>query len=132
MKRKILIVDDEPHVRRVLLQTLERKGYEVEGAGNGKEGMDKLRAQLPDVLITDIQMPVMTGEELCKQIQTEMPNRDFLIFVLTSRTEIEHREWTRAIPNLMFLEKPVSIRKLVAQLDEYFAAEPQPEEQPGW
>ena len=132
MKKKILIVDDEPHVRRVLLQTLERKGYEVEGAANGKEGMDKLHAQLPDVLITDIQMPVMTGEELCKQIQTEMPNRDFLIFVLTSRTEIEHREWTRAIPNLMFLEKPVSIRKLVAQLDEYFAAEPQPEEQPGW
>lgn len=131
MRKKILIVDDEPHVRRVLLQTLERKGYEVEGASNGKEGMDKIRAQLPDVLITDIQMPVMTGEELCKQIQTEMPNRDFLIFVLTSRTEIEHREWTRAIRNLMFLEKPVSIRKLVARLDGYFAAEPKPEVQPG-
>jgi hypothetical protein len=50
-----------------------------------------------------------------------MPDRNFLIFVLTSRTEIEHREWSREIPNLLFLEKPVSIRNLVEKLDGYFA-----------
>jgi len=50
-----------------------------------------------------------------------MPDRKFLIFVLTSRTEIEHREWSRDIDNLLFLEKPVSIRNLVEKLDGYFA-----------
>ena len=50
-----------------------------------------------------------------------MPERQFLIFVLTSRTEVEHREWSRNIDNLLFLEKPVSIRNLVDQLDGYFA-----------
>ena len=62
-------------------------------------------------------MPRMDGEQLCQNIQTEMPERKFLIFVLTSRTEIEHREWSRQIENLQFLEKPVSIRNLIECLN---------------
>ena len=123
--KRILIADDEPHVIRVLKQLLERHGYQVDGALNGEAAYEKVRRRTPDVLITDIQMPRMTGEELCKRIQEEMPERDFLIFVLTSRTEIEHREWSQNIGNLQFLEKPVSIRKLISMLDGYFANEPQ-------
>ncbi|RDH85515.1 MAG: hypothetical protein DIZ78_11290 [endosymbiont of Escarpia spicata] len=121
--KKILIADDEPHAIRILRQSLERAGYQVEGARNGLEAIEKLREQMPDVLITDIQMPRMTGQELCAQIVEEMPQRDFLIFVLTSRTEIEHREWSAGIDNLRFLEKPISVRKLIATLDEYFSYE---------
>lgn len=121
--KKILITDDEPHVLRVLKLSLEKEGYQVQACSNGEEALAVLRQQQPDVLITDIQMPRMTGEQLCKQIAQEMPNREFLIFVLTSRTEIEHREWSREINNLMFLEKPVSIRNLVAKLSDYFESE---------
>ncbi len=121
MKKKILIADDEPHVLRVLKMSLEREGYAVEVCANGKEALARLSIEEPDVLITDIQMPQMTGEQLCRHIEEFMPNRRFLIFVLTSRTEIEHREWSRDIPNLLFLEKPVSIRNLAEKLDAYFA-----------
>jgi CheY-like chemotaxis protein len=127
--KRILIADDERHAIRVLSQSLERAGYEVEGAHNGEAALARIRERQPDVLITDIQMPRMTGEELCQQIQREMPERDFLIFVLTSRTEIEHREWSRAIDNLKFLEKPVSIRRLTHALDDYF--DPAPAAQAG-
>jgi CheY-like chemotaxis protein len=119
--RKILIADDEPHVLRVLKMSLEKEGYEVDTCANGMEALARIEKAAPDVLITDIQMPLMTGEELCRHIDEYMPQRKFLIFVLTSRTEIEHREWSRNIKNLLFLEKPVSIRNLVDKLDGYFS-----------
>ena len=119
--KKILIADDEPHVLRVLKMSLEKEDYEVEVANNGMEALVKIEQQAPDILITDIQMPLMTGEELCQHIEEYMPERNFLIFVLTSRTEIEHREWSRNINNLLFLEKPVSIRNLVEKLEGYFS-----------
>jgi len=118
---KILIADDEPHVLRVLRLSLEKEGYAVETCANGKEALTRLEREHPDILITDIQMPLMTGEELCCHITQHMPKRKFLIFVLTSRTEIEHREWSRDIPNLLFLEKPVSIRNLLEKIEGYFA-----------
>jgi CheY-like chemotaxis protein len=119
--KKIIIVDDEPHVLRVLKLSLENEGYTVETCANGKEALARLQQVIPDILITDIQMPQINGEELCRYIQEHMPDRKFPIFVLTSRTEIEHREWTREIDNLLFLEKPVSIRDLVGKIDDYFA-----------
>ncbi len=118
--KRILIVDDEPHAIRILRQALERNGYEVEGASNGLFALEKIRAQMPDVLITDIQMPRMSGKELCQQIQEQMPQREFLIFIVTSRTDLEHREWSGSINNMMFLEKPVSVRQLIKMLEEYF------------
>jgi len=118
---KILIADDEPHVLRVLKLSLEKEGYAVETCANGKEALTRLEQEHPDILITDIQMPLMTGEELCRHIKQHMPARKFLIFVLTSRTEIEHREWSRDINNLLFLEKPVSIRNLLEKIEGYFA-----------
>ncbi|MCU7878735.1 MAG: response regulator [Candidatus Thiodiazotropha sp. (ex Lucinoma borealis)] len=118
--KRLLIADDEPHVTRVLKQSLERQGYQVETVQNGEIALERIHEQVPDVLVTDIQMPRMTGEALCKRIQKEMPQRKFLIFVLTSRTEIEHRDWSRQINNLQFLEKPVSIRKLISKLERYF------------
>ena len=119
--KKILIADYEPHVLRVLKMSLAKEGYEVDVCANGLEALGRIQQQAPDILITDIQMPQMTGEELCRHINEYMPERQFLIFVLTSRTEIEHREWSREINNLLFLEKPVSIRNLVEKLDGYFA-----------
>ena len=117
---RIVIADDEPHVLRVLKMSLEKEGYSVEVCANGRAAFELIQRAPPDALITDIQMPLMDGEELCRNIQQSMPERKFLIFVLTSRTEIEHREWSREISNLQFLEKPVSIRELTEMLASNF------------
>lgn len=118
--KRILIADDEPHIARLLKLNLERAGYTVDVANNGRVAFERIQVCPPDVLVTDIQMPVMTGQELCTRIHEEMPEREFMIFVATSRTEIEHREWSSKIGNLTFLEKPISIRTLLARLDDYF------------
>ncbi len=127
--KRILIVDDEPHVIRVMRLALERAGYEVSEAGNGEMALLQIAENLPDVMITDIDMPRMTGETLCKEIQRTMPERTFRIYVLTARAELEHREWSAALPNLDFMEKPVSIRKLIARLETYFSGTTENEEQ---
>lgn len=115
-----MLVDDERHVLRILRLSLERQGYQIETYNNGQEGFDALQESHPDVLITDIQMPKMTGQELCLNIEQTYPERTFLIIVLTSRTEIEHREWSSSLFNLQFLEKPVSMKNLIKMLDNYF------------
>lgn len=115
-----MLVDDEMHVLRILRLSLEKQGYQIETYNNGQNALDALKNGFPDVLITDIQMPRMTGEELCKNIRVEYPARNFLIVVLTSRTEIEHREWSASFDNLQFMEKPVSMRKLITKLEDYF------------
>ncbi len=124
MMKKITLVDDEMHVLRIMRLSLEKQGYEVSTYSNGEEALAALKqGEHPDVLVTDIQMPRMTGEELCKNIRLEFPDRSFRIFVLTSRTEIEHRDWSASFDNLEFLEKPVSMRQLLIRLDSYFQSQ---------
>ena len=119
--KRILIVDDHAPVLRVLRLGLEEAGYEVESASNGSECLLKLCDGPPDFLVTDIDMPRMNGKELCDAIEKQFPNRSFPIIVLTSRTELEHRDWTHAIPNLSFMEKPVSVRRLVSLIGRSMA-----------
>ncbi len=120
---RILVVDDEATVRRILALALEKAGFEVETAINGEAASERLRVRVPDVLITDIEMPRMDGRKLCELINNDFPDREFPIIVLTSLTAREHREWSSAIDNLFFVEKPVSIRKLIAQLADYLNVE---------
>jgi len=114
--KKILIVDDHAPVIRVLKLGIEEAGYEVDTASNGSECLVKLCAAHPDFLVTDIDMPRMSGKELCQAIEEQFPDRKFPIVVLTSRTEMEHRDWTRRIDNLTFMEKPVSVRRLLSHI----------------
>ena len=114
--KRIMIVDDHAPVVRILRLGIEEAGYEVDSASNGSECLVKLCDRHPDFLVTDIDMPRMTGKELCIAIEEQFPDRAFPIVVLTSRTELEHRDWTRDIPNLIFMEKPVSVRRLISHI----------------
>ena len=114
----ILIVDDEPAVVRVMKLGLENAGYEVVAARHGEEAMERLRERRFDVMITDMNMPRMNGQELCDALRRELPLREPLIFVLSSRTGLRHRDWTGEIENVEFLEKPASLRQLTARIRE--------------
>lgn len=127
-KRMILLVDDEPHVIRVLRLMLEREGYEVASANDGNEALEKMRARRPDVMVSDIQMAGMDGRDLCRTTRARYPDEPFPIFVMTSMTASGEREWVRELANVDFLEKPLSPRQLVARLATHFAnTTPQPE-----
>ena len=119
--KRVLIVDDHAPVIRVMRMGLEQAGFEVDSASDGSECLLKLCDGFPDFLVTDVDMPRMDGKELCLAIEKQFPQRQFPIVVLTSRTELEHRDWTRDIDDLTFMEKPVSMRRLVSHIQESLA-----------
>lgn len=119
--KRILVADDESHISRVIELFLRREGFQVELVRDGQEALESILRKAPDVLITDVQMPRMTGQELCRELQKRLPGRDFKIIVMTSMTDREHRDWSGEMRDATFMEKPVSMRSVVSVLKAYFA-----------
>ena len=119
--KRILVVDDELHMIRVIKLFLERAGYKVDTASNGQDALASILKDPPDVLLTDINMPRMTGQQLCAELHKQLPERTFPIFVMTSMTDRENRDWTQKMSNIALLEKPVSMRMLIAELTKRFS-----------
>ncbi len=119
-KKRILLIDDEPHVIMVIKHFLLKSGYEVETAVNGLEALKRVSQQMPDVIVTDIQMPKMNGLDFCEQLRSDYPERETLVIIMTSRTERDFRERASSLENVEFFEKPLSPKKLVIHLNEFF------------
>jgi CheY-like chemotaxis protein len=84
----ILIVDDDPSTRFVVRLILEREGYKVVEAGNGAAALDMIRPDpLPDIVMTDLMMPVMTGVELIRRLRSEPRTATMRIIVVSSNPE---------------------------------------------
>ena len=77
----ILVVDDEPDITSLLDSLLTQEGYRVETASNGEEGIQHFRAMGPDLVITDIRMPIKSGLELLKTVREE--SNDVEVIILT-------------------------------------------------
>ncbi|MDP8258578.1 MAG: response regulator [Candidatus Aadella gelida] len=82
--KKILIIDDEPHIIKMVKSRLEANGYEVVTAFNGKEGLDKMHQENPDLIIVDILMPIMDGYTFVRELKKE--EKEIPVIVLTANT----------------------------------------------
>jgi len=82
---KILVADDEAHILRVLSMKLSNAGYEVITAVDGEEALELCRSEEPDLVITDYQMPYLTGLELCKQLRSTQGLESIPAIMLTAR-----------------------------------------------
>ncbi len=118
--KKILIADDEPHVAMLLKQFLERAGYQVKTVLNGEQALAQINMEIPDVIITDVQMPKMNGIQMCEIIKRDMPAISSLIIMMTSRTDSEIRVWNQHYSEVELMEKPLSMRRLASRLSGYF------------
>jgi len=87
MKKKVLLVDDEPDILELIGYNLQMEGYEVHTALNGKAGIDLARAVNPDLIILDVMMPEMDGMEVCSIIRADDNLKDTTIAFLTARNE---------------------------------------------
>ena len=119
--RSVMVVDDEPMTLRVVRLALENAGYEVTTAGDGAEAMKILCDRRFDVLVTDLNMPRINGHDLCQTIHEACAGHEPLTFVLTARPGEGHRAWAKDLENVEFLEKPASLRHLIARIEARLA-----------
>jgi len=85
MSARILVVDDESHILHVLSLKLRNAGYDVITASDGEEGLHVACAESPDLVITDLQMPYMTGIDLCRELADRRSTCEIPVIILTAR-----------------------------------------------
>jgi two-component system alkaline phosphatase synthesis response regulator PhoP len=85
---KILIVDDEDHIRRILKFQLERHAYRVIEAENGEIALELVRREAPDLILLDLMMPKMDGFETCSRIRRNFQTAQIPIIMLTAKSEL--------------------------------------------
>jgi len=117
--RRILLVDDEEAIIEEMSDYLERKGYAVDTAANGEEALDKFALDVPDVLITDLNMPKLNGHELLRRVVQTSPGLP--VIIMTGHTTFGEDEAIVAEGAKIVLKKPVSLKELTHTLDELCA-----------
>ncbi len=121
-RRRVLVVDDEPYIGRIIQLKLEDGPYDVELALDGRSALSLLRSQdAIDVILLDIMMPHMSGLEVLAELR-QLPHRqDTPVIMLTGKGQEADRERAAALGANDFLTKPFSPKKLLARIDELFA-----------
>ena len=119
--QKVLIVDDEPHVLRVLKLKLENAGFELVTAVNGADGLEKFVQERPAVVITDIRMPLMDGQEMYQLIKEQSGDDPFYVIMMTSTIDQSLHIWAGQMGNIHFVEKPVSPRNILMLVEQYYS-----------
>jgi len=117
---KILIVEDDMFMVRVLKMKLEQGGFEVYTAQNGAEGFIMADRLKPDVIISDVTMPQVDGLSMCTKISQSEDLRPGLFIVITSLIERHVRHQAEQLENACFVPKPVSPKNIVGIIRKHF------------
>ncbi|MBC7957294.1 MAG: Hpt domain-containing protein [Cytophagales bacterium] len=118
----ILVVDDSLTVRRVTQRLLVREGYRVILAKDGIEALERLAEDLPQVVLSDIEMPRMDGFDLVRNIRADTRLRALPVIMITSRIAQKHRDYAAELGVDHYLGKPYSEEDLLALIGRYTAA----------
>ena len=118
----VLVVDDSITVRRVTQRLLQREGYRVTLAADGLQALEKLQAELPTVVLSDIEMPRMDGFDLVRNIRSDARLSDLPVIMITSRIAEKHREHARELGVDHYLGKPYAEDELLALIGHYAKA----------
>ncbi len=126
MPRRILAVDDEKHIVRLIQVNLERAGYQVVTAFDGPEALKKVESDRPDLIVLDVMMPKMDGFEVLKRLQANPETREIPIIMLTAKAQDADvfRGWASGVS--AYLTKPFNplelitfVKRILSGYDDY-------------
>jgi chemosensory pili system protein ChpA (sensor histidine kinase/response regulator) len=118
----VLVVDDSLTVRRVTQRLLVREGYRVTLAKDGLDALERLEEELPQVILSDIEMPRMDGFDLVRNIRGDARWRELPVIMITSRIAQKHRDHATELGVDHYLGKPYSEEDLLALISRYIVA----------
>ena len=116
--KKVLVVDDEIHIVHVVAIKLRNNGYEVISADNGAEAFKLACEEKPDIIVTDFQMPGMTGLELVEKLRQREETRDIPVIMLTARSFAVPKEQQEDLRISGCLSKPFSPKELLVSIED--------------
>jgi two-component system alkaline phosphatase synthesis response regulator PhoP len=114
--RKILIVDDEEFILNLLRSGLTENGFEVVTAHNGFEAILAVEEQKPDMVITDIMMPRLTGLDFLKALKNNKDTRNLPVMLISARDEAELVQKGLALGAIDYITKPFKINEIIGKL----------------
>jgi two-component system alkaline phosphatase synthesis response regulator PhoP/two-component system response regulator VicR len=114
MPLKVLVCDDERHIVRLIQVNLEREGYKVVTAYDGKEGLEKVRTEKPDLMVLDVMMPYMDGFEVLKALRRDADTADLPVIMLTAKAQDRDVFEGYTYGADMYLTKPFNPRELIS------------------
>src|SRR3989344_5177255 len=127
MMKNILIIEDDPFVRKFYKDLFLRQHYGIEFAADGAEGIKKAKSFLPDLILLDIMMPKMNGLEVLKTLKEDPKTKNIQIIMLTNFGEEKYvREAAQYGASVFFLKVAYSPQKLVAEVDKYIGEKNSP------
>ena len=121
MTRRVLAVDDDPVIQRLLQVNLEMEGYEVTLAGDGDEAIAKVRELRPDLVLLDVMMPNRDGWSVCEEMKSDPELKDIPVVFLSARAQDADVLRGRALGADNYVTKPfdpIDLLELVADLIE--------------
>jgi two-component system cell cycle response regulator DivK len=119
MTKRILVVEDQEDSRRIMRDLLTTTEYEVTEAENGEEALAAVAKQRPDLILMDIQLPVMDGYEATRRLKADPSSSSIPIIAVTSYALSGDEEKARAAGCNDFVPKPYSPRQLLAKIRQY-------------
>ena len=118
-KKKILVVDDEPHIVKLIATRLEANGYDVITGSNGEEAIETARTAHPDLILLDVLMPVMDGYTFVKIAKEDKEIKSIPIIILSAKDRMSDLFKSEGIKD--FLVKPCRADELLSVVKKYLA-----------
>ena len=124
--KHILCIEDEPEMIDLIRLILGRRGFEVIGAAGGKEGLEKVRQEPPDLILLDLMMPDMDGWEVYQQIKADEKTKDIPVIVVTAKAQSIDKVLGLHIAKVDdYIAKPFSPQDLLNSVDKVFSEQNQ-------
>ena len=113
---KILVVDDSPTERHVLVELLTRKGYQVLTAESGEEGIEKAKSEQPDLVLMDVVMPGLNGYQATRTLTRDDSTKHIPVIVCTSKGQDTDKIWGLRQGAQDYMVKPINPEELLAKI----------------